>query len=266
MNIYKKYLSISFILIYSCFTYSQERLLKGKVYFFDTSSEESVADIYVKNINTGYTTITDLTGNFVIPAQAEDKIQFTSYHTEERIVTVTPTMYEEKKMRIQLDISTGTVLESVTVVGLKSYGSLELDVKRIPMKNKTNELMNKLGELMPTQKMDGSTDLDSQLARLAPMKFSIDNMLGALSGETKKKEKLYIYEDRMNVLQDIRDYLGDQYFIDQGLNKDQINEFLLFTYLNYNLRYFYDHQNYYVILSIFNKSIENYKSKKNESK
>ncbi|WP_295842810.1 hypothetical protein [uncultured Apibacter sp.] len=253
-----------FLLIFTITIFSQDRKqIKGKVYILD-QHYETVSGIYVKNISTNYTILTDITGNFTIPAQIGDPIMFQSYNIEKRTVLVTQEMFTKLEMKIQLDIKEKQ-LEDIYISPFKTYGSIELDVKRIPMMNKTNKILKKLGNLNPTQKLDGSTDIDSELAKVSSMKFGIEGILDFISGDAKRKERLSIFEEQSNNIKNIREYFGDNYFEELGLKKNEINDFILYIYLNHNLKFYYDHNNYFQILSIFDKNILIYKSRKNKT-
>lgn len=254
-----------FLLLFTIIIFSQDRKqIKGKVYILD-KYHEMVSGIYVKNLSTNYTTLTDITGNFSIPALIGDAITFQSFNIEKRTILVTQDMFDHLQMKIQLDLKEKQ-LEDIYVTPFKTFGSLELDVKRIPMMNKTNEILKKLGSLNPSQKMDGSTDVDSEAAKLSFMKFGIEGILDFISGEGKRKERLSIFEEQSTIIKNVRDYFGDPYFEELGLKKNEINDFILYAYLNHNLKFYYDHNNYFQILNIFDKNILIYKSRKNNEK
>ncbi|WP_128331364.1 hypothetical protein [Apibacter sp. HY039] len=237
----------------------QKKILKGKVYINETG--ESVSGIYVKNLNSDYTTITDLIGNFYMPAEKGDAIVFQSYNIEKRTVIVTFLMQEKGIMSIQLDVKEKQ-LDNIYITDFKTYGNIELDVKRIPMMNKTNELMAKLGNLYPTMKMDGSTDVATESAKLSTMKFGIDAVFDVLSGDNKRRERLSAYEEQIKEIKTIHEYFGDEYFLGLGLEKNQIDEFILYTYLNHDVRFYYKHGNYFQILNTFDKNILAFKARK----
>lgn len=241
---------------------SQERkIIEGKVYINDL--QEPVSGIYVKNQTSQYTTITDIVGNFSLPARLGDVILFQSYNVQSRTITITPLMYKNQVMSIHLDAKEREIAE-VYITPFKTYGSIELDVKRIPMMNKTNEILAKLGSLTPSQKLDGSTDVDSESAKLSSMKMSIDGVLDLLSGDNKRRERLQAYEAQIKIIRNIREYFGDEYFIGIGLEKHEIDEFILYTYLNHDVKFFYEHNNYFQILNVFDKNVLAYKARKQQ--
>ncbi|CVK16711.1 CarboxypepD_reg-like domain-containing protein [Apibacter mensalis] len=254
-----------FLLLLSLIIFSQDRKqINGKVYILD-KYHEMISGIYVKNISINYTTLTDITGNFIIPAQIGDQITFQSFNIEKRTILVTQKMFDQLQMKIQLDLKEKQ-LEDISVTPFKTFGSIELDVRRIPMMNKTNEILKKLGNLNPSQKMDGSTDVNTELAKLSSMKFGIEGILDFISGDGKRKERLSIFEEQSNIIKKVREYFGDTYFEELGLKKNEINDFILYAYLNHNLKFYYDHNNYFQILNIFDKNIYLYKARKNTEK
>ncbi|MDR2122093.1 MAG: hypothetical protein LBP34_03115 [Flavobacteriaceae bacterium] len=254
---------ICLLLLFPLLIFSQERKsIKGKVHLLD-EYQESVSGIYVKNLTTNHTTITDITGNFIISAQKNDVILFQAYNIQKRTVSVTSTMEQRKQMFIQLDLREKQ-LDDIYITPFKTYGSIELDVKRIPMMNKTNELLTRLGNLSPDRKLDGSTDVDSEAAKQAVMKIEIDDILDLISGDNKRKERLAAYENQIKNIKNIRDYFGDEYFIGIGLEKTEIDEFILYTYLNHEVKFFYEYNNYFQILNVFDKTILAYKALKKQ--
>ena len=259
MKLFYTYLSFFFCLI----LFSQERVwVKGKVYL--NEYDEPLTGIYVKNNNTNYTTIVDITGNYTLEAQAGDVILFQGYHIQNRNIMVTPTMEATRMMSIHLDIREKEIAD-IYVTPFKTYGSIELDVKRIPMMNKTNELLAKLGNLSPIKKLDGSTDLDTEAAKAATAKINIDGIFDLFSGDSKRRERLSVYEGQIKIMKNIREYFGDEYFMGIGLDKSQIDEFILYTYLNHDVKFFYEHNNYFQILNVFDKNVLNYKARKEQT-
>ncbi len=254
-------------LLYTCilslfciFLFPQDRKsIRGKIFL--SESEESVSGIYVKNTTSRYTTITDITGNFSVPAKRGDTLVFQSYNIQKRSLIITPTMEQQGFMVIHLDIRIKD-LADVYITPFKTYGTLELDVKRIPMMNEMNKLLAKLGNLFPNQKLDGGRDVDTEAAKQSTMKIGIDGILDMISGDAKRKERLSAYEEQIKAIKNIREYFGDEYFTGLGLNERDINEFILYTYLNHDVKYFYEHQNYFQILNVFDKNVLAYKSRK----
>ncbi|MDR1877173.1 MAG: hypothetical protein LBQ84_06070 [Flavobacteriaceae bacterium] len=259
-----KLFCIYLALFFSPLIFSQERKqIKGKVYIVN-EYQEPISGIYVKNLTTNYTTITDITGNFIIPAQKGDVILFQAYNIQKRTISVTPTMEQKEQISVQLDIKE-KLLDEVYIIPFKTYGSIELDVKRIPMMNKTNELMAKMGDLYPKQKMDGSTDVNSEAEKLSTIKIGIDGILDLFSGEGKRRERLAVYENQIKTIKNIREYFGDEYFIGIGLEKTEIDEFILYTYLNHDVKLFYEYNNYFRILTVFDQTILAYKARKEQT-
>ncbi len=258
-----KFLYTCVLSFFCVFLFSQERKsIKGKVFL--NEYEESVSGIYVKNKTTRYTTLTDITGNFLIPAKKGDTLVFKAYNIQDRSIIITPTMEQKGEMNIHLDVKVRN-LPTVYFTPFKTYGTLELDVKRIPMMNEANKLLARLGNLFPAQKMDGSTDVESETAKQSTVKIGIDGIFDAISGDARRKERLSEYEEQVNAIKNMREYFGDDYFVGIGLDKEDIDEFILYTYLNHDVKFFYEHRNYFQVLNAFDKNVLAYKSRKQQS-
>jgi len=118
--------------------------------------------------------------------------------------------------------------------------------------------------LIPTHKLDGSTDVASELAKTAGVKFNVDGILSVLSGDARRNERLLAYENQLNAIKSIRGYFGDEYFNGLGLEDSEIDEFILYTYLNQGVDYFYRTQNYFQILNVFDKTVIAFKARKTQ--
>jgi hypothetical protein len=256
-----------FITAIMCFfslaIFSQDRkLIKGKV--FVNEPDELLSNIYVTNKTAKYTTVTDIIGNYALEAKKGDTLVFQGFNVQNRTLLVTRTMENYGFMTVHLDIKE-RMIAGVNVFP-KITGNLELDVKRLPDMNLQNKLMAKLGDLMPTQKLDGSTDVNTEAQKAAAIKIGIDGILDVLSGNAKRKERLLAYENQLNAVKIIRGYFGDEYFVGIGLDKSEIDDFILYTYLNQEVDYLYRIQNYFQILRVFDKTVIAFKARKSQNK
>jgi len=250
----------TFILcLVSLAVFSQDRkLIRGKV--FVNEPEEQLSNIYITNKTAKYTTLTDIVGNYAIEAKKGDTIVFQGFNIQKRTLLVTQTMETNHFMTVHLDIRE-RLIAGVSIFP-KSTGSLELDMKRLPDMNLQNKLMANIGSLNPAHKLDGSTDVASELAKKAGVKINIDGILSALSGDSRRNERLLAYENQLNAIKNIRGYFGDEYFEGLGLDQSEMDEFILYTYLNQGVDYFYRTQNYFQILNVFDKTVIAFKSRK----
>ena len=94
--------------------------------------------------------------------------------------------------------------------------------------------------------------------------LSLDGLFDVISGDAKKKKRLYEYEKMENSVKNIKNYLGEDYFIRLKVPKDLIDNFLQFVYTSDNLNLYTDISNYEAVkisiekyLPIYQKRLRN---------
>ena len=75
------------------------------------------------------------------------------------------------------------------------------------------------------------------------MALSVDAIYDLLSGDGKKKQRLYDYEKMVRGIATIRSYLGDEYFTNLKIPKDRVENFLTFVYTSENIDGFVQNNN-----------------------
>lgn len=247
-----------FLLFSIFFAFSQQRVaLKGRLFLDEY--EESNSGIYITNETTNITTISDFFGGYSITAQIGDILTFKAYNINTRKITITETMYNKQYLSVQLNVKQ-KYLDEVTVVPFKSYGSLELDVKRIPYTDPTTKLLKNIDMLTVGQAWDGKTN-----HKTLPIGFSmnVDDMFDIISGNQKKREKLYAYEKQMSDISNIRKYFGDDYFTKElNFAPNEIDEFIFYLYWNENIKFYYETGNWFQIIDTFSKKYISYKARR----
>ncbi len=226
----KKLLFILFCLI---ITKIGAQEFNGSVFLRDYSNLY-LNQVYVTNLSTQKTVLSDYTGEFTIPAKLGDAIRFTSIVTERKDITVTKEMLEGRKNMFELRISYYDI-EEVVIARFKPSGNLRADIAKLKTGEKTIRLRKMIG--LPEAKGDGQSP-QIPLASFANggMNISVNSIYDMISGDRKRKERLYQYEKMMQSTQMMKNYFGEEYFTSIKIPKNLIQNFLQFIYTSENLQ------------------------------
>ncbi|MBS1550400.1 MAG: hypothetical protein JSS94_11130 [Bacteroidetes bacterium] len=203
------------------------QILKGEVFLKDHSILY-LNQVYVTNITTMKTVLTDYAGKFGIEAKLGDKIRFTSIVTERKDIMVTKELLENSNNFIELKLDYYDI-EEVRILSFRPSGNLRKDVLSLHKKDKVQEVYKMIGLPRPNIR---STPQNLPVASLANggLSISLESVFDILSGERKKKERYVEYEKMNSITQNIQNYLGDEYFTSQKIPKEFIPNFLQFVY------------------------------------
>lgn len=216
-----------FTLILSLFLAQfQAQKVSGEVFLRDNSVMYLNA-VYVTNINTLRTVLTNYNGDFSIDASPGDVIRFTSIVTERRDVKVTQEMFSTKNV-VELKIAYQDIQE-VVIKRFRPTGNLRYDLNALRREDKVAALKKVIG--LPEPKGDGtSPDLPMAGFRDGGLTFSIESIFDVLSGERKKKQRFLAYERMNNSVTQVKNYLGKDYFTRLKIPENLIDNFLQFVY------------------------------------
>ncbi|ASW75709.1 hypothetical protein IQ37_01405 [Chryseobacterium piperi] len=208
------------------------QIYSGEVFLRDNSILY-LNQVYVTNLNTQKTVLTDYNGDFNIPASPGDMIRFTSIVTERKDIQLTPQMFGIKSL-IELKIAYHDIQE-VVISRFKPTGNLRYDVNAITKKDKALELKKVIG--LPEPKGDGTPpQLPVAGLRDGGLTFSLESIYDILSGERKKKQRYVAYENMNNSVTQIKNYLGKDYFLKFKIPENLIDNFLQFVYSSENIQ------------------------------
>ncbi|WP_312322513.1 hypothetical protein [Soonwooa sp.] len=234
-----KQLLLLFITIFSFSLKAQT--YNGEIYLRDHSNL-FLNQFYVTNLNTQNTVLADYNGNFSIPAKSGDVIRFTSIITDRKDITLTNELLALNKNFVELSIAYYEIQE-VVVSAFKASGNLRKDVTSLKSTDKSYELRKVIG--LPAPKGDGTSPQESLLGfRDGGYSLSISSLYDMLSGEAKKKKRLYEYEKMEKSISGIQKYFGDDYFTRLKIPKEFIPNFLQFIYSSDNISYLTEAGNY----------------------
>ncbi|KQR93876.1 hypothetical protein ASG01_08435 [Chryseobacterium sp. Leaf180] len=205
--------------------------ISGEVFLRDNSVLYLNA-VYVTNVNTLRTVLTNYNGDFSIDASPGDVIRFTSIVTERRDVKITPEMFSTKNV-VELKIAYHDIQE-VVISRFRPTGNLRYDLNSLRKEDKVYALKKIIG--LPEPKGDGkSPDLPLAGFRDGGLTFSIESIFDVLSGERKKKQRFLAYERMNNSVTQVKNYLGKDYFTRLKIPENLIDNFLQFVYSSENI-------------------------------
>ena len=234
----------------------------GRVFLRD-NSVMFLNRIYVTNMNTQKTVLSNYNGEFKIPAKVGEVIRFTSVMTERKNVTVSLSNLQNQSL-IELQIQQ-YVIPEVVIGRFRPTGNLKRDVTALKVKNTNEEIQKMLG--LPSPKGDGKPpQLPVADFRDGGLTFSLESIFDIISGERKKKEKLDAYMRMTEATAKVRDYLGKEYFQKVKIPDRFIEDFLQFAYNSDNYYMYVQKGEFEIVkfkierfLPIFQKRLEDSK-------
>ncbi|PKF74721.1 hypothetical protein [Chryseobacterium sp. PMSZPI] len=204
----------------------------GEVFLRDNSILY-LNQVYVTNLNTQKTVLTDYNGGFNIPANPGDVIRFTSIVTERKDIKLTPQLIEQKNL-IELKIAYYEIQE-IVLNRFKPTGNLKYDVNSLRKPDKALAIKKVIG--LPEPKGDGTPpELPVAGFRDGGLTFSLESIYDILSGERKKKQRYVAYETMNSSVTQIKNYLGKDYFTKFKIPENLIDNFLQFVYTSENIQ------------------------------
>lgn len=189
--------------------------------------------VYVTNLNTQKTVLTDFNGNFTIPANPGDVVRFTSIVTERKDIKLNPELMQQKNL-VELKVAYYEIQE-IVLSRFKPTGNLRYDVNSLRKEDKAYALKKVIG--LPEPKGDGTPpELPVAGFRDGGLTFSLESIYDMLSGERKKKQRYQAYERMNSSVAQIKNYLGKDYFLKFKIPENLIDNFLQFVYTSENIQ------------------------------
>lgn len=211
------------------------------------------------NLNEQKTYLTNYNGEFRIPAKIGDIIRFTSIVSERKDVKMTQEIIDNSRNLIELEVAYKEIQE-VVLNRFKPTGNLKKDVRSLDSKKSSIEVAKIIG--LPAPKGDGTPPI-APVADLANGGFSIslESLYDVVSGDRKKKQRLYQYEKMQYAINNTKAYLGEDYFVRLKIPVDLIDNFLQFVYTSDNLLPFIESSNYEAVKVSIEKYIPIYQKR-----
>ncbi|KUJ50517.1 hypothetical protein [Chryseobacterium sp. JAH] len=207
------------------------QIFSGQVFLRD-NSVLYLNQVYVTNLTTYKTVLTNYNGDFTIQGNPGDIIRFTSIITERKDIKLEPQSFNNRNL-IELKVAYHDIQE-VVINRFRPTGNLRYDVNSLRKEDKAYALKKVIG--LPEPKGDGtSPELPVAGFRDGGLTFSLESIFDILSGERKKKQRYVAYERMNNSVTQIKNYLGKDYFTRFKIPENLIDNFLQFVYTSENV-------------------------------
>lgn len=207
------------------------QIFSGQVFLRD-NSVLYLNQVYVTNLTTYKTVLTNYNGDFTIQGNPGDIIRFTSIITERKDIKLEPQSFNNRNL-IELKVAYHDIQE-VVINRFRPTGNLRYDVNSLRKEDKAYALKKVIG--LPEPKGDGtSPELPVAGLRDGGLTFSLESIFDILSGERKKKQRYVAYERMNNSVTQIKNYLGKDYFTRFKIPENLIDNFLQFVYTSENV-------------------------------
>lgn len=223
-----------FLLLFCVGIQAQE--FRGQVYMKE-DSYVFLNHIYVTNISQHKTVLTKNNGHFIIEAKIGDIVRFTSILTDRKEYTITQELLDNPNNFIRLSPMYHEIQE--VVIRFKPTGNLKKDVMALKSSEKSFEIAKMIG--LPEPKGDGNSPTNPPVALAGGgLTFSVDTIFDLVSGEHKKKMRLYQYEKMSKNVAAMKSYFGVEYFQKLKIPANLIDNFLEFVYTSDNISNYID--------------------------
>jgi len=238
----------------------QSQEVKGYIYL-NEDERIFLNHIYVTNLNTEKTILSKINGAFSIPAKEGDIIRFTSFLTQRKDIKITNDILQKTENFIELKQEYNNIEE--VVIKFRPTGNLRTDVERLGYKKRPVHIDKIIGL---AKKSKNTTDDD------APMGFKnggfvldVNYIYDVISGDAKKKQRLYEYEKAQKSVKNIENYFGKAYFINMKIPENLILDFLLFVYHSDDIYRYTSIENYEAVRPYIDKYLPIYISRLNNN-
>lgn len=217
-----------FLLLYQSFT--AQNIIKGRI-----QSEDNVPlnGVLVMNMASSERVVSDNEGNFSIPAKIGEELRFIRKGHERASVVVQVEHFQYFPL-----VKLKSIVQEIPQVEILALsGNLAKDSKLFNKENKVEKLRKQIGVPAPPEKprekvyevkdIFPSFGVGTMIAQI-----DIQAMYDVLSGENKKKKRLYEFEDMQDNIKWLRRELGEDYFKEMDIPENKISEFILFAITN----------------------------------
>jgi len=237
VNFFSKHGCHFFFLLASMSAYAQHFTdLEGRV----TSTDNDVAGTHVMNISTQRATTTDVNGFFTIPVRFNDTLVFSAVQFKRKEIVVNLSVLESKMLYVPLEDAL-TELDEVIVRPYNLSGELDRDLG-----NKKIEPVVTASTLgLPNAYVKVKTQNERKLFEADHGKFvtvefdsmlyipmiaiNLHKILNRVSGRTRKLKNLVAVDEKIALLDRVRNYYPDSVYVKQFLiPEEKLEEFFYF--------------------------------------
>ncbi len=188
--------------------------------------------VFVTNVSTQHSVLSNYNGEFEIKAQTGDLIRFTSILSERQDIKMTAKTLGNQLNIVQLSPYYQRIEE--VVIGWRPSGNLRRDVLSLKIKDNKLDTQAMLG--LPTPQFRTEPYLEP-IAGFGGggLALNMGSLYGMLSGDRKKKQRLYEYEKMMVGIEEMKNHFGPDYFTRVKIPANMVTNFLQFVYSSDNL-------------------------------
>ena len=190
-------------LFFSILGFSQS--ISGKV---ETEEGLSIANVLVINLKTNEKVNTDENGKFIISAKLQDEIRFVKKGYD-RVSHIVKSTDFDKHILLKMR-ETETVIKEVVIIPKSKIDRLKKDIE-VPTVKKGTESKPK-----PARWKD-------------VLAFDINAFEELMTGNARRKKTRYKYEEMQTDVLQVKEFLGEEYFIENKIPSERIHEFLEFS-------------------------------------
>ncbi len=239
------------ILLFSTFIFAQEKWVQGNIIIDD--SDDTAEGIYITNLRTNHTTISNFTGTFLIQAKVNDTLKIQSDWYENRLIILRPNLFNKQSIVVHLAVQ--TIQLNTAFIGPKLTGILEKDVKNGKKVDVVTKLYKSLGVNPDLKPIKDTSSLKAGLLSgdITLTRLDIGRLYDVFSGKAKQRKALIDYEDKFDKITKIKNYFGEDYFTkDLQIPKFKIRDFIENALTNTGSTIELNDVNYFKLLQLFN--------------
>ena len=239
------------LLLLSHFIFAQEKWVQGNIII--DNSDDNAEGIYVTNLRTKHTTISNFAGTFFIQAQVNDTLKFQSDWHENRNIILRQNLFQ--KPTIVVHLAPEVIQLGTAIIGQKLTGILEKDVKNGKKQDVITKLYASLGVNPDLKPIKDTSALKAGLlgGDISLTRLDVGRIFDVLSGKAKQRKTLIDYETKYDKITKIKNYFGDDYFTnDLKIPKFKIRDFIDNALNNTENNIQLNDVNYFKLLQIFN--------------
>lgn len=245
------------MLLFSHFIFAQEKWVQGNIIIDD--SDDTAEGIYVTNLRTNHTTISNFTGTFLIQAKVNDTLKIRSDWYENRLIILKPNLFNKQTIVVHLAVQ--TIQLNTAYIGQKLTGILEKDVKNGKKQDVVTNLYKSLGVNPDIRPIKDTSSIKAGLLSgdITLTRLDIGRLYDVFSGKAKQRKALIDYEDRYDKITKIKNYFGEDYFAnDLKIPKFKIRDFIDNALTNTESKIELNDVNYFRLLQLFNSYSKTY--------
>lgn len=238
---------------------AQKNPVNGIITLNDPENPIVLQDVVISNLKTKEKFISNEKGEFRIYVSLNDELKFEKIGYEDHYIRISNKDLANRFLQISM-------AEEVIELSEVRINTLDKNLgKNLKIKEDKVETMYKNLGINPSLR---NVEIDRNVTSTINNNGITDPALwiAMITGKRKKDIKQMKYFKKADVIDDLREYFGDEVFVnDLELPKDKITEFITFCYDQTKIGQFYKEKKFDEILWIFYNNVQNYKEKLKES-